>query len=102
MADAILITFGPDEEPMRERIYWELREGDPVRLLPDGSQETLKGAILQAGSGGWRAHLRMPEPAPSLEHLQIGVSDNDETSHTQWRTLVPPGHFLQIETEPTP
>lgn len=100
MADAVLITFGPEGEDPRERIYWELRDSDPIRLRSDGTQETLRGAILQSGSGGWRAHLPMPEQARARDQLQVSVSDNDETYHTQWRTLVPPGRTLTIEVLP--
>ena len=64
---------------------------DRKRLEPS----TALAATLTAGSKGWNLSLRvLPEALPSGSgvdglSLNIGVADNDETYHTQWRWLAP-------------
>ena len=97
MADAVLIEFGPADEPARETIYWEIAEDDATRLLPDGSTSTLKRTALNSGPAGWHARIHVPTPLAEQDAIRISVSDNDETYHTQWRSLTPPGRALAVE-----
>jgi hypothetical protein len=55
--------------------------------LEDGGLAELR----RRDDGGWSATLRLPLRGRTLERLQVGVADNDETYHTQWRWLAPGG-----------
>ncbi len=97
MADALLIEIGSVEEPPRETIYWEIKDARAIKLLPDGTQQPLENTQLVSDEGGWSARITLEDRFPSGESIRIGVSDNDLTYHTQWRTLTPPGQALIIE-----
>lgn len=97
MADALLIEIGPVEEPPRETIYWELKDARAIRLMPDGTQQPVEDTEVVSDEGGWSARITLGGRFPSGESIRIGVSDNDLTYHTQWRTLTPPGQALIIE-----
>jgi UDP-2,3-diacylglucosamine pyrophosphatase LpxH len=97
MADAILVELGAPEHPARETIYWELTSDDGVHLLEDGSSRPLTRTALNSGSAGWHARLRLPTPLVDGEIIRVAVSDNDETYHSQWRSLTPPDLGLVVE-----
>ena len=54
---------------------------------PDGV--TMK-CETRAGTG-WSAHMEVPLPASAGANasIQVGIADNDDTFHTQWRWLAP-------------
>lgn len=109
MVDAILIELG--EEPACRRWLVELdpdgREevfeavGDRVVVVPP-EQDDRPFIDWDRIPGGWRAEIRVPRtcfPSPSAARLplQIGVADNDDTYHTQWRWIAPRRAPLQLQ-----
>ena len=50
-----------------------------------------RAAAASSGSlpGGWWAELRIPMPSGLPSCVNVGVADNDNTYHTQWRWLAP-------------
>jgi hypothetical protein len=82
-----LVTIGADGAELRVRTLTPDRE----RLEPSKAV----AATLSAGSKGWTLTLQvMREALPANTaidgmSLNIGVADNDETYHTQWRWLAP-------------
>ena len=99
MADAIRIRLGEPGGPERE-IYWELLGGQATELLPDGDHRTLEDVAFMETETGWRARVTLPPSVTLPTALRVGVSDNDLTYHTQWRTLTPPGRVLRLLAEP--
>ena len=107
MLDSILIDLGAGPE----RRSWLLefdREGT-VRILEatdDGvavmGRDRGDRPLVEwdAIPGGWRADVRFPGSAWSSSSasfpVQIGVADNDDTYHTQWRWLAPRDHPLRV------
>jgi hypothetical protein len=100
LGDAARVVLGEGPEA-REFLVTIGSEGQaPVvrTLSPDRKRlepSTALAATLTAGSKGWNLSLRvLPEALPSGSgvdglSLNIGVADNDETYHTQWRWLAP-------------
>lgn len=100
LGDAVRIVVG-DGPKSREFLVTMAADGPrPVvrALSPDRKRleaTTDVSATLALGSKGWRLHLvlapaALPDGA-SVDGLPInvGVADNDETYHTQWRWLAP-------------
>jgi predicted phosphodiesterase len=56
---------------------------------PDGGLELQARRLPE---GGWRATLAIPLVHGIPVTLNVGVADNDQTYHTQWRWLAPVGH----------
>lgn len=61
----------------------------PVEELPDGS--------------GWSVRMSLPWPGGRLDptagtrnQVNVGVADNDNTYHTQWRWLAPEGRWMTV------
>jgi hypothetical protein len=100
LGDAVRLVLGEGPEAREYLVTVGANGGEPrVRTLtPDRERlEPSKAvaATLSAGSKGWMLTLQvMPEALPSGTELDgmsvnIGVADNDETYHTQWRWLAP-------------
>ncbi|MCX5641025.1 MAG: metallophosphoesterase [Planctomycetota bacterium] len=54
------------------------------------------GVRMQCGTRagtGWTAHIEVPLAAGAAANtsIQVGIADNDDTFHTQWRWLAPAG-----------
>lgn len=92
MSDAVLIQTTTEAgvvgfyiEPFGSERVWRI-EGRTARV------ETEAEAILiepEPGTeAGWRLRVIVPVPMEGFG-LNIGVADNDETYHTQWRYLAP-------------
>lgn len=104
------------EDPMVDAIRVELGEGPDrrcwlVEFDAEGTDRIFEGtgegvaAVARDRSdrpftewdrvpGGWRARMRIPRaawsnPSSASMPLQIGIADNDDTYHTQWRWLAP-------------
>jgi hypothetical protein len=43
---------------------------------------------MERSGAGWDLRIDVPCPAGS-PRIQVGVADNDDTFHTQWRWLAP-------------
>jgi hypothetical protein len=43
---------------------------------------------LERSGSGWDVRMELPSPAVG-SRIQVGVADNDDTFHTQWRWLAP-------------
>jgi hypothetical protein len=108
MVDAIRLELG--EGPGRRRWLVEFYRNSTPRILEDTGEgleavatEDLDRPFIdwQMAPNGWRAQVRIPRnawPTPSAEGvpLQIGIADNDDTYHTQWRWLAPPDHPVRV------
>jgi hypothetical protein len=108
MVDAIRLELG--EGPGRRRWLVEFDRTSTPRILEDTGEgleavatEDLDRPFIdwQTAPNGWRAQVRIPRnawPTPSAEGvpLQIGIADNDDTYHTQWRWLAPPDHPVRV------
>ncbi|MHC4833336.1 MAG: metallophosphoesterase family protein [Planctomycetota bacterium] len=112
------------DDPMQDAIRIELGDGPGTRsllfeLLPDS--RSIRAFALSAdgeatpievrGSGpaalqarwrplgeGWTATIAIPaeDAGAGVLPLQVGVADNDDTYHTQWRWLAPKGHPVRL------
>lgn len=94
-----LVEFDPDG---LDRIFEATEDGVAV-VPPDRTDRPFTD--WDAIPGGWRAAVRIPRAAwssGSSENLplQIGVADNDDTYHTQWRWLAPRDHPLRLALPP--
>ena len=92
------------------KVTWTDAEGDGWAVsepfTPTGSAntpartpQTTSGTLP---SGGWWAEMRVPMPAGVPTRLNVGVADNDNTYHTQWRWLAPTEAPAQLRTKSTP
>lgn len=99
LGDGVRVAFGEDAEA-REFLVTFADGGPRVRALArDGrtlaATDALSATMLAAGEGRWRLVIRvrrsaLPEGARLAElPVNVGVADNDETYHTQWRWLAP-------------
>jgi hypothetical protein len=83
-ADAVKVTWTDAEGE-----GWVIAEP----FTPAGSaSSTARTPQVTSGAlpnGGWWAELRIPAPAGLPSRLNVGVADNDNTYHTQWRWLAP-------------
>jgi hypothetical protein len=86
-AREFLVTIGSeDRAPVTRTLSPDRKRLEPTRAV---------AATLSAGSKGWNLSLRvLPEALPAGSGVDglgvnIGVADNDETYHTQWRWLAP-------------
>jgi predicted phosphodiesterase len=83
-ADAVKVTWTDAEGE-----GWVIAEP----FTPAGSaSSTARTPQVTSGAlpnGGWWAELRIPVPAGLPTRLNVGVADNDNTYHTQWRWLAP-------------
>lgn len=115
MQDAIRIDVG--EGPSRRSLLLELLPGEasirafasssggvPSAIEVTGGDPTAPEAICRPLGDGWSAQVRLPgllDDGRPLR-LQVGVADNDDTYHTQWRWLAPKTHPLMLmRTDPT-
>lgn len=120
--DAVLLRLG---SPPDGRVWFlELLavEGDPrlgvnawAVASPDGPLEALEPSRLQTAArrlppdpehpGAWTLEIQLPETLwrPLLREdrleLQVGVADNDDTYHTQWRWLAPDPAPLRVRLD---
>jgi hypothetical protein len=88
IADAVSVKIESRDAGGRlvdEPFHWE--PFTTGARLEDGGLAELR----RRDDGGWSATLRLPLRGRTLERLQVGVADNDETYHTQWRWLAPGG-----------
>ncbi len=108
MVDAIRLDLGEGPDRRRwlvefspqgvDRIFEASADGVAV-VEASGSDRPL--ADWDPIDGGWRVQMRIPRTAWSIPPsktvpLQIGVADNDDTYHTQWRWLAPSGHPMRV------
>jgi len=111
LGDAVRVILG-DGPQAREFLVTMAADGPrPVvrALSPDRKRlepTTALSATVALGSKGWRLHLMiaaeaLPAGAP-LDGLpvNIGVADNDETYHTQWRWLAPRSEPARLRASP--
>ena len=109
------------EDPMVDAIRIELGEGTARRswlleIDADGRDRIFEATVDGVAAvppdrtdrpfidwdrtpDGWRAQVRIPRVSwpsrsPAGLPVQIGVADNDDTYHTQWRWLAPSEHPL--------
>ena len=71
--------------------HWALVEPfTPATVASDGE---LKPAVRSGvrTNGSWWAEVDLPARAGLPRTVNVGVADNDETYHTQWRWLAPTG-----------
>jgi hypothetical protein len=88
IADAVSVTIesrDPAGQLLDEAFHWE--PFTPGATLDGGG----RAEVRRRDDGGWTAWLRLPLRGRTVERLQVGVADNDETYHTQWRWLAPGG-----------
>jgi len=64
---------------------------------PDDRTELLASRLPE---GGWQATLAIPLPHGAPATLNVGVADNDQTYHTQWRWLAPADHPARCMKQP--
>ena len=115
------------DDPMLDSIRIDLSRGESDRswLLEFPAEGEPRGFLLEQDlvsacgldgvsgplvswtreEGRWRATVRIaPRLWPAGEsdglRLQLGVADNDETYHTQWRFLAPEGYPLRLLLPP--
>lgn len=88
MSDAIRVQIGSGKG-LSEWLF-EPFNGNAVF----GAGGTAEEAIVLADSAGWTHRVRVPWPGGRFNpaaggSVNVGVADNDETYHTQWRWLAP-------------
>jgi hypothetical protein len=83
-ADAVRVLVGGGAGPVLDFL---VEPFTPGCTPPDGVTATYE---RRAGTG-WSARLEVPLPAAADARIQVGVADNDDTFHTQWRWLAPDG-----------
>jgi len=99
----LLFEILPSTEELRIFEASRDAEGDLVLSEPPGNAATRPTARRNAtktSSRGWVAEVHLRDafmPNRSTWPLQIGVADNDDTYHTQWRWLAPNAHPLRLE-----
>ena len=79
------------------RVEWQDEAGDHWLLAEPFTPYTASSvtglqAELRTGEqpgGGWWAEASIPLTAGAPRQLNVGVADNDQTYHTQWRWLAP-------------
>lgn len=67
-----------------------------------GDGATADEPVIRSDGTGWSHRLRIPWPGGSFRseaknRVNVGVADNDETYHTQWRWLSPSSHPAAIQ-----
>jgi len=109
MVDAILIEVGEGDARRRWLIEFDPKGmarvlgavGEQAVVLPPGRLDA-PSAEWSPTREGWRAEVRVPKgewsrsATPTIP-LQIGVADNDDTYHTQWRWLAPRRHPVLLQ-----
>lgn len=105
---SMLFEIVPETSSLRlfETVRHGAGDDGPVVLEQATSDaSTPRGSWRPLGEG-WVAEIRVPRTllhGRSTVALQIGVADNDDTYHTQWRHLAPASHPLRLElTDPQP
>ena len=85
-ADAVRILLRRGDTTVLDRSIEPFTPGAPV------SSGGVQWEATRLQSRGWRlrATVELPAGAPP-DAIQVGVADNDETFHTQWRWLAPGG-----------
>jgi hypothetical protein len=107
VADPVQSRAPQDTRPMERRardpggdafkVTWTDPAGDGWALVepftplaaasdPSRTPEVRSG---RTDSGGWWAEARVSMPRGLPTRINVGVADNDETYHTQWRWLAP-------------
>jgi len=99
LGDAVRVILGDGPQAREFIVTVAADSATPVvrALTPDRKRlepSTEVTATLSRGSKGWRLHLGVAGaavPGGELDGLpvNVGVADNDETYHTQWRWLAP-------------
>ena len=84
-ADAVRIILG-GPAGVRDVLFEPFTPG--ATLEQDGA----RCSASRAPGGGWTARFDFGNvPAGATGTVQVGVADNDDTYHTQWRWLAPGG-----------
>ena len=108
VADSVTAKAAPGDKPGGDRrardpgsdavkVTWTDPDGDgwaiaePFTPTADASAETRRPTVTHGAlpGGGWWAEVRVPMPKGPPSRLNVGVADNDNTYHTQWRWLAP-------------
>ncbi len=101
LGDGVRITLGEREEAREYLVSFDRESGGPTVESLDASGQRLEAAraaraTLLRTDRGWRLSIALepsarPVGASSWDGLPInvGIADNDETYHTQWRWLAP-------------
>lgn len=107
VADSVSSRAAPGDKPDGDRrvsdpgadavkVTWTDADGEgwamaepftPRATASSGSR--VPEATSGTSAAGWWAELRIPMPAGLPSRLNVGVADNDDTYHTQWRWLAP-------------
>jgi hypothetical protein len=82
------------------RVEWTDAEGsawalaEPFTPFITGSRPDDRTVLraIRLPEGGWQATLAIPLDHGAPATLNVGVADNDQTYHTQWRWLAPAEH----------
>ena len=92
------------------RVDWNDASGEHWLLVEPFTPATLSSVAglkctVRSGAlaaGGWWAEAELP-PGPGLPRsVNVGVADNDETYHTQWRWLAPAESPAKFAAPPKP
>jgi hypothetical protein len=83
-ADAVKVTWTDAEGE-----GWAIAEPFTPTVAASAPARTPQVTSGTLPGGGWWAELRIPVPAGLPSRLNVGVADNDNTYHTQWRWLAP-------------
>ncbi|MFZ4721865.1 MAG: metallophosphoesterase family protein [Phycisphaerales bacterium] len=83
-ADAVKVTWTDTEGE-----GWAIAEPFTPTVAASAPARTPQVTSGTLPGGGWWAELRIPVPAGLPSRLNVGVADNDNTYHTQWRWLAP-------------
>ncbi len=98
-SDAVVILIG--EGTTQRRFYIEPQMGlEVVEIRPEAAQPSsiqAEWANWEDDGPGWALTIRLPsevlirEPGGEAIRINIGIADNDDSYHTQWRWLAPVG-----------
>ena len=85
-ADAVRIVLGRGGAPVLDRSIEPFTPGAPA------SADGVRWEASRLESRGWRLQATVDLPAGGPpDAIQVGIADNDDTYHTQWRWLAPGG-----------
>jgi hypothetical protein len=96
-ADAVKVTWKDAEGE-----GWAIAE--PFTPQASASSDSRRPEVSsgETPGGGWWAELRIPAPKGLPTALNVGVADNDNTYHTQWRWLAPTDAPARLKPMPKP
>lgn len=96
-ADAVKVTWTDAEGD-----GWAMAEPFTPSSSANAPARTPQATSGSLPSGGWWAELRVPMPSGLPTRLNVGVADNDNTYHTQWRWLAPTEAPAELRAKATP